>query len=343
MGHVYRDKRTGWWIAWFRDASGRRRRLRVARDPREARRTLALLESEAIRDRLLNVRPLKPIRFGEYAKLFLEHIQTQMRAWKRYRTSLNSLTPFFGNVSLTAINPEEIERYKKVRLEQVEPSTINRDLQCLRRMCNLAIAWGYARENPVRFVKFLRESSGRLRYLTREEFDRLIEASPDHLKPLITTAVHTGMRQGEMLALTWNDVDLENGFASINDPKNATPRKAPLNATAREAIEGLRSNTRSIKVFVGVDGHQIAARTVEKQFKRALVAAKIEDFKFHDLRHTCASWLVMAGVEIRKVKEVLGHKDIRTTLRYAHLSPDQIVDAVNKLDEFSRRRVSKAS
>lgn len=335
MGKIYRDK-NGWFVADYFDAWNVRHRKRVSRDKREARDLLAALEGQAVRDRLLDVRPLKPASFNEYSDVFLKHAQMQRKGGKRYKSSLKSLKSFFGKMALTAINAELIERYKQSRIEHVEPATVNRDLQCLRRMFNLAMAWSYARESPMRFVKLLREATGRLRYLTREEFDRLIQECPEHLKPLVFVAVHTGMRQGELLALTWADVDLENGFAAVNDPKNATPRKVPLNATVRETLRGLKAN--AMKVFCGADGHPIAARTVHKQFKHAVELAKIENFRFHDLRHTCASWLVMAGVEVRKVKEILGHKDIRTTLRYSHLSPDQIVEAVNRLDAFSRTR-----
>jgi integrase len=295
---------------------------------------LALLEGKAVRDRCLDVRPLKQARFSEFAEQFLAYARTQMRAWKRYETSLGSLKPFFGNQFMTAIEPESIERYKQVRVDKVEPSTVNRDLQCLRRMFNLAIVWRYASENPVKFVKFFREKGGRVRYLTRDEFGRLLQHCPEALKPVITVAVHTGMRQGELLALRWADVDLENGFASVNDPKNATPRKVPLNHTARELLCRLKNVARNDKVFCEENGESYASRTVQWQSRRAMKDAKIENFRFHDLRHTCASWLAMAGVPLLAIKEILGHKDIRMTLRYAHLAPDQRVDAVKMLDDF---------
>lgn len=336
MGRIYRDQRTGWWIADYVDAVGKRRRVKASRDPREARRTLALLESKAIRDRALEVRPLKRIGFGEYAEVFLKHVRSQLRAWDRYECALRSLKPFFGNVQMTAIDAEWIERYKQARAEQVEPATVNHDLHVLRRMYNLAMEWGYARESPVRFVKFFRERNARLRYLTREEFDRLVEACPDWLRALITVAVHTGMRRGELLALTWVDVDLENGFASVNDPKNATPRKVPLNETAREILTALKSNSKSMRVFSNEVGERISHEHLRMNCHRVLAVAKIEDFRFHDLRHTCGSWMAMAGVDIRRIQEVLGHKTISMTLRYAHLAPNQAADAVGKLDKFTR-------
>ncbi len=343
MGRIYRDERTGWYIADYFDVTGQRKRHKVAQDAKVARDMLALLEGKAVRDRCLDVRPLKEARFGEFAEEFLKYARTQMRAWTRYQTSIGNLTPFFGNQFMTAIDAESIERYKQARVANVEPSTVNRDLQCLRRMFNLAIVWRYVSESPLRFVKFYREKSGRIRYLTRDEFGKLLEACPEALKPAVTVAVHTGMRQGELLALRWPDVDLENGFASVNDPKNGTPRKVPLNKTVRELLGRLRREARSEKVFCDGEGQPYASRTLQWQFHRAVKDAKIENFRFHDLRHTCASWLAMAGVPILTIKEVLGHKDIRMTLRYSHLSPDQRVDAVRILDDFVSKMAKAVS
>lgn len=338
MGTVYHDERTGWWVAYFRDAAGQRRRLKAGRTRSDALKTLSVLESEAIRNRHLGVRPLSRVGLADFADRFLLHAKAQIRAWRRYETSVGNLKAFFGNMDLTAITPEAVDKFKLARVEDVEKATVNRDLSCLRRMFNLAIKWNHARENPVRVAGLFSEKMGRVRYLTRGEFERLLDACAEHLRPIVTVAVHTGMRQGEMLTLTWSAVDLENGFASVDDPKNATPRKVPLNETARETLTRLRESTRSVKVFCDADGHPLPSRTLHHQFKKALKKAGIVDFRFHDLRHTCASWLAMAGVPILTIQSVLGHKDIRMTLRYAHLAPQQQVGAVRDLDRFARGR-----
>jgi integrase len=325
---------SGWWIGSWVDSAGKQHRKRLSQDEAMARETLTALEGEAIRNRLLEIRPLKRIRFDGFCERFMEYCRVQVKAWRRYDTSVRSLKAFFGNRFLTAIEPDLIERYREKRLESVERSTINRDMQVLKRMFNLAIPWGYARENPVRWVKFFRESIGRLRYLTRALFEKLYEVAPEHLKPLLVVAVHTGMRQAEMLTLTWAQVDLENGFVSLVDTKNSTPRKVPLNQTTRKTFLELKLKAQTESVFSDSGGHPLPSRTVQWQFKRVLEKAGIENFRFHDLRHTCASWMAMADVPILTIKEVLGHKDVRMTLRYSHLSPDQKVDAVKRLDRF---------
>lgn len=343
LGHVHHDQHSGWWLADFVDSAGKRHREKVSRDEAEAREMLALLEGQAIRERYLDLRPLKRVRFGEYAEIFLDRAKNDVGSWKRYAASLGSLKPLFGNSNLTSIDAESIERFKQARVKDVAQATVNRDLQCLRRMFNLAIAWGYARENPVRLVKFFREKNACLRYLTREEFARLISLCPEPLRPVVTVAVNTGLRLGELLALLWRDVDLENGFVSVNDPKNATPRKVPINSTAHASLLGLRQFTKGLKVFTDSAGDPFKSRTVEWQFRRSLDQAGIQDFRFHDLRHTCASWLAMAGVPILTIKEILGHKDIRMTVRYAHLAPDQRVDAVKRLDAFVQARQGRGT
>lgn len=336
MGRCYRDDTTGKYVVDYFDAAGRRHRTQVSSDAREAREMLALLEGQAARDRILDVKPIEELRFPDFAKKFLDHQRIHVKAWTRYASSIGNLAPFFGNVLLTAIDAQTIEKFKQARLKEVEASTVNRDLQCLRRMFNLAIFWRHAKENPMRYVRMFREKGGRLRYLTFEEYPRLMKALPEHLKWLLELAVNTGMRQGEFAALLWADIDFENGFAAVNDPKNGQPRKVPLNGDALDALVRWRQGVKSGPVLT------VPKRTLQWQFRRALQEAGITGFRFHDLRHTCASWMAMAGEDVRKIMEVLGHKDIRMTMRYMHLSPNEGKAAVSRLQQFIRARLKEA-
>lgn len=204
MGYIYRDKRTGWYVGEYFDAHGRRRREKLSRIRREAEATLALVESKVIRERLTGVRETQAVNFGEFADRYLGSVQEALRpkTLKRYRTSLNKLKPFFGNSDLTAITPERIDQCKAARMEGIaDPArkqkhwaTMNRDLQLLRAMFNLAIEWDCPRENPVRPRLFFKESKGRIRYLTPEEYNRLLGACRTDIRRLVVVAVHTGMR-----------------------------------------------------------------------------------------------------------------------------------------------------
>lgn len=336
MGDLVYDENSGWFKGKYIDAAGRRKFHRLSRDEKQARKTLAALEGKAILDRHLGVRPLKPIRFGPFCELFMEFAKSGVKSWKRYDCSVQNALGFFGKeVDLVAISSEMIEKFKTTRKAtgKVEGATVNRDLQCLKRMFFKAIDWEYARENPVCKVDFFKESFGRIRYLTREEFAKVLDKADERLRPVITFAVHTGMRESEILGLQWSDVDLENRYASLYETKNSDPRKVAMNASAIVAILPLKLS-KADHVFSDGQGIPFSPRTVLWWFKQALEEAEIRDFRFHDLRHTCASWMAMAGVPVEKIQKQLGHKDIRMTMRYMHLAPDGIRSGADQLDRW---------
>ena len=170
---------------------------------------------------------------------------------------------------------------------------------------------------------FFKENSGRIRYLNEEEINHLLVVCPPYLKDIIEFALNTGLRKGELFALKWSDVDLHNKLLSFKNTKNYEERVIPLNDIALDVLRRIPRQLHNEYVFITPAtkrGAQIV--DVKKSFKTALRDAGIQDFRFHDLRHTFASHLVMAGVDLANVKELMGHKDIKMTLRYAHLSPD---------------------
>lgn len=193
-----------------------------------------------------------------------------------------------------------------------------------------AIAWGKALTNPVAHVKPLRVENRRLRYLSHEEKARLLRVADEDLRPLLITALHTGLRRGELFALTWQDVDFQQGVIRVVQSKSGKPREIPMTETLRETLQHLPRRLGSDSVFPGKTGRGLV--DIRKRFRRALQEAGIEGFVFHDLRHTFASHLVMAGTDLVSVKEFLGHADLKMTLRYAHLAPDYKREAICRLD-----------
>ena len=177
-----------------------------------------------------------------------------------------------------------------------------------------------------------------MRYLSKEECQSLINACNSHLKPIVVTALNAGMRRGEILNLKWDNVDLRHGFILLEITKNGERREIPINRTLRGTLEtlykGTKERPRRLDIpFVFYDQKNgNAYQEVKRSFKTACRTAKILDFRFHDLRHTFASQLIMAGVDLTTVKELLGHKDKKMTLRYAHLAPSHKVKAVDVLD-----------
>ncbi len=184
------------------------------------------------------------------------------------------------------------------------------------------------------------ENNRRLRYLTREEADRLIKACYEtpkchHLAPIVITALQTGMRRGEILRLKWDNVDFKNGYIYVEDSKNKTSRLIPMSQTLRQTLSNLPRHLSSPYVFWHDNGKPYD--DIKHSFNKVLKRAGIKVFTFHDLRHTFASHLVMNGVDLMTVKELLGHKDIKMTMRYSHLSPDHKRVAVKRIEAVLRR------
>jgi len=172
-----------------------------------------------------------------------------------------------------------------------------------------------------------------LRFLSLEECQRLIEAAEPHLKPIIITALNTGMRKGEILTLTWRQIELKHGYIHLEKTKNGERRDIPMNDTLKTLFKSLLKNRRLDLdyVFVNPDTGK-RFHNIKRNFATACRRAGITDFRFHDLRHTFASHLVMNGVDLKTVQELLGHKTIKMTLKYSHLSKAHKEKAVNTLN-----------
>ena len=225
---------------------------------------------------------------------------------------------------------EEAESYLKRLQSPVRPATVNRELSLLKHMYTKAIEWGKCKENPAKKVKKLKGEVKRVRFLMPDEVQTLLSNCADHLKPIVTVAVHTGMRKGEILSLKWEQVNFEQGIVTLHDTKNNERRDIPMDETVKTALKEMER--KSEHVFCNEEGEGFVR--LQSSFEGALEKCGIEDFRFHDLRHTFASNLVMAGEDLNTVRELLGHKDLTMTLRYAHLSPNHKTRAVNVLDRI---------
>jgi integrase len=202
-------------------------------------------------------------------------------------------------------------------------------------MFTKAVDWEMIEESalrPIRRVKLLQEDNKRLRYLSAEECQNLIAASSEHLRPIVTVALNTGLRKSEIFNLEWErHIDFKHGFVLVDKSKNGQRREIPMNHSLREALEGVIRRLDIPYVFQhGRSGRQYS--DIRNSFYKACRKAGITDFHFHDLRHTFASHLVMGGIDLTTVKALLGHKNISMTLRYSHLAPSHMTKAVDTLD-----------
>lgn len=267
---------------------------------------------------------------------------------------------------LGEITAFHIERWRSARLKDgISPSTVNRDLNVLRAALRLAKQWKLIPTHPLADVKLSKvDRAGTVRYLLPAEETRLRAALTarddarradreraniwrrdrgyaewpaygayvDHLTPVVLLALNTGMRRGELLSARWRDVDLTRAVLTVRGTHSKTgqTRHIPLNSEAVQVLATWKNAVPSgDHVFTGHDGAPMA--DIKTAWGRLVRAAKLENFRFHDLRHTFASKLVQAGVDLNTVRELLGHSDIKMTLRYAHLAPEHKAAAVQKL------------
>ncbi len=281
-------------------------------------------------------RPAPSLSLEKAAKLFTDWTRVNRRpeTAKRYESALKPVLSYFAGKRLADISPFGLEAFKKRRVEEGVWTGLNRELEALRNLFNRMIAWGKATDNPVRKVKRLKEPEGRTRWLTVEEINRLLAACNPHVRPAVLTTLHTGLRRQELLGLKAGDLDFARRTVTVQAAysKNGERRSIPMNVTLTQTLRPLIIGKASdAPVFQSRKGEPY--RSLRTAFTTACKKAGITNCRWHDLRHTYASQLVMAGVDLPTVKELLGHKSIEMTLRYSHLSQDHKRQAVERLAE----------
>ena len=271
--------------------------------------------------------------FEKICKEYLQFSKTNKtkKSYERDILSIKHLSEYFSGKLLEEITARDLEQYKNRRRIKVMPATVNRELSCIKHMFNKAVQWGYLKKNPLQCVMKFKEPPARVRYLTEEEIERLENSCINHLRPIVVMALNTGMRKSEILNLKWSDIDMRNRLVIIRHTKNNEIKMVPINNTLYFHLVLLSPKPNGHYVFENKNGKPYTK--IFKGFKAALRRAGISDFRFHDLRHTFASRLVMAGVDIRTVQELLGHKSLRMTMKYSHLSDKHLRDAVDKLTQ----------
>jgi integrase len=336
MGIYKRDQERGdhsYWISWL--FNGRRYRKRIGSSSKKtAEAVLAKIKTEIAEGKFLDRKKERKIKFRDLADTYMEkHAKPNKRSWKSTDQGLvNNLVAFFGDRHIHEIDVLLVEDFKAERRKHVSSATVNRSLSCLRCMFNRAIDWDILTSNPMRKVKRLPEKNKRLRFLERHEIVRLLNCCRPLLRAVITVAIHTGMRKAEITNLKWRDVDFKRDLITLLKTKNGKARYILLNKPAKDALVGVLKNSESEFIFCKKDGSRF---NVRKSFETACKKAKIQDFRFHDLRHTFASHLAMSGVDLITIKELLGHETLEMTQRYAHLTRDHKASAVASLRNLS--------
>jgi integrase len=239
------------------------------------------------------------------------------------------LTLTFGTTPASSVTAKHVEDFKLNLAQEFSEATVNHYLKLMKAVFNRARRHGWVTHNPVSAVPLYTEHNARTRCLAREEEARLMEHLSASLRPLVLVALHTGMRKGELLNLRWTDVDLATGTVKLPLDKAGTGRSVALNSTAWTTLYDLQRHATSEWVFCSATGKKL--HNFERKWRPALQAAQIPDFRFHDLRHTFASRLAMGGVDLYTLQRAGGWKSQAMVQRYAHLSPDHIRGAVERL------------
>ena len=235
------------------------------------------------------------------------------------------------------LTSEDAEKYKAVRSKSVKPATINRELTLAKHILVKGVEWKVIADNPFRGVRNLKVLRQVERVLSPDEELKLIAACEcvraRFLRPVVVLALNTGMRRGELLSLEWSRVDLNQRTIRLINTKSETgDRVIPMNGTAHSLLTELAKTAASPILFPSNRKPGEQFRDLKKGFKKAVDLAGIPHIRFHDMRHTFATRLVGAGVDIVTIQNLLGHSKITMTARYAHSLADVKIAAVNKLD-----------
>ena len=286
--------------------------------------------------------PAREIPFDDFAGEFLDIYSRQnKRSWRRDETSIAHLKAYFKSRSLTGITADMIERYKAERGGIVSKSTVNRELACLKTIFTKAVEWGKTERSPAAKVKKFQEPKGREIYLTDNEMRRLIEAAGSTLRPVIIIALGTGMRKGEILGLKWENVHLHEGYILITEEnsKSKKSRNVPMSGPVASALGGVPREGDFVFYNPKTKAPILDVKTA---FHTAIRRAGLKKgVRFHDLRHSAASAMIRAGVDLVTVSKILGHATIQMTMRYVHASPENMKKAVDILGAMIEERPGK--
>lgn len=337
MARIYSwtgKKGTYWYLDYAVD--GRRVRKQVSKSKRLAELALADVQVKLERKELGF--QTKDRNLAQFIAEYLDYTKTNKShgSYVRNEIVLRTFSEFAKVERLLAVTPQLIESYKKFRSEGgTKASTINTELNTIKAMLNRAVALGYLSRNPCREVKKLKAPRKQVRFLSKDEVHQLLKAGNGRMGPIIEVLLYTGLRRDELTHLTWADVDLQRRIVAVQakdgwHPKDYEVRHIPMAPRLHDLLRSLPRNG-SDWIFATRDGGPHAGHILSRDFRKLVKLCAIKGASLHTLRHTFASHLVMNGTDVYTVQKLLGHSSIKTTEIYAHLAPDFLKAAVEKL------------
>lgn len=339
-----------WWIRWT-DQSGRKRREKAGTFS-AAKKLLAKRHTQKLEGTKLpeNLRS-KAVTFRELCDDALAHSQSENSEKQTYelRLRVNQLLAEFGSRAVESIKKNDIVGWLAEQAEARDwaASSRNRWQATFSLIFRVGIDNEKIERNPAARIRRKTEGGGRVRFLSDEEEVRLLAAIGRRFKrflPHFLLSVHTGMRMSEQYGLHWSQVDFERRQIHLPKTKNGDPRTIPLNSVALAALKELHGKgkmMKSVPVFPSTRSSE-SLQGSRGWFPSVLEEAKIDGYSWHCNRHTFASRLVMAGVDLRTVAELLGHRTLQMVMRYSHLAPEHQASAVDRLVKVGKRRDTKS-
>lgn len=334
-----RKRGNSYQIDYF-DPEGKRVR-RSFRKRKDAEAELGKRVSLIAEGRYLDVKKDYKTTLKELLGKYKENYQDQSSYHTMKKFSLENIKAYFGeDTRLDNIKYVDLETYRNHLKQKATKhqtiravASVNREMACLRHLFSKAVEWEMIERNPFDKGKTLveKENNKRFRYLTENEITSLLDSCVnDYTRDVVTATINTGMRKQEVLGLKWSQI--RNGFIYLSKTKTDESRQIPINDGLAELFKDIRKRNELRSEYVFCDKQGKPFKEIKRSFHAALKKAGIEDFRFHDLRHTFASHFVMRGGSIKELQELLGHKSLTMTMRYAHLSQEHKKKAVNLLN-----------
>ncbi len=312
----------------------------------DAKRWAQQTESAIREGRHFKTTEAKKHTFGDLVDRYINNVlpRLALKTEKDRKRHLLWWKDKIGSYTLADITTSLIMQNRDFLLSEItcrgvkrSPSTVNRYISAISHAFTIATnEWEWVDNNPLSRISKLKEPRGRIRFLIEDERDRLLEACKERsqvLYTIVVIAISTGARKNEILTIKWKDVNLEQGMMTFHETKNNEIRTVPLQGQALDLVKDM-SKVRRIDtdlIFPSKANNQNPI-DFRKDWEAVLKQAEIEDFKFHDLRHTAASYLAMNGATTAEIAEVLGHKTLQMVKRYSHLSESHTTEVVASMN-----------
>jgi site-specific recombinase XerD len=343
-GVFERESGSGIWWVRFVDLDGKRKSRCIG----TFNDAVDFYEGQKVRIRKGVIAPVvshRGIRYGVLLDDALTYSKTSHRDQRVFAQRVEVTREQFGNRIAETITPADISEWFTAMTDERTwtPATVNRYRAAMSKAFKIGIQNRKVSSNPARLVPQRKEPPGKIRFLTNDEEKRLRAALKDRpfCIPQLDVALHTGMRKSEQFSVTWDQVDVAQKYIHLNVTKNGSDRYVSLNSEVLRALKELKETHASLNLPADSTlflSHQKKPMSDPREwFSEACDEAKVQGVTWHTLRHTFASRLVMAGVDLKTVQELMGHKTIAMTARYAHLSPEHKLSALERLVTTRKR------